>query len=193
MRLHDAESELAGHVGRGPALRPSRTNANRKQRAGWCSLILEQNRKAVRSFMRKVETLVDRLTQKRRSWLMSRVKSKNTSPEVRVRQVAHALGLRFRLHRKNLPGRPDLVFPKHKVAILVHGCFWHRHRGCSKASMPKSRIEYWQKKFDTNVARDTETEKELLRLGWRVLIVWECMTREPTALIELLRQRFHFE
>jgi DNA mismatch endonuclease, patch repair protein len=138
-----------------------------------------------------VGTLVDRLTPERRSWLMSRVKSKNTSPEIRVRQVVHALGLRFRLHPKNLPGQPDLVFPKHEVALFVHGCFWHRHPGCSKASMPKSRTEYWRRKFDANVARDTATEKELQRLGWHVLTIWECTTREPAALIELIRWHFH--
>jgi DNA mismatch endonuclease (patch repair protein) len=137
--------------------------------------------------------LVGRLTPKRRSWLMSRVKSKNTSPEIRVRQVAHALGLRFRLHPKNLPGQPDLVFPKHKVVVLVHGCFWHRHPGCSKASTPKSRTEYWRQKFDANVARDIATEKELLRLGWRVLTVWECTTHEQTALTDLVRQHFRVD
>jgi DNA mismatch endonuclease, patch repair protein len=137
--------------------------------------------------------MVDRLTPKQRSWLMSRVKSKNTSPEIRVRRVAHSLGLRFRLHRKKLPGQPDLVFPRHKVAILVHGCFWHRHPGCSKASTPKSRTEYWWQKFDANVARDKATEKELLRLGWRVLKIWECTTRDPVALIDLVRQHFHVD
>lgn len=121
---------------------------------------------------------------------MSRVKSKNTSPEMRVRHVAHALGLRFRLYRKDLPGKPDLVFPKHKVAVLVHGCFWHRHQGCSKASMPKSRIGYWRRKFAANVRRDQAAEIELLRLGWRVLTIWECQTRDSIALVEMLRQHF---
>jgi DNA mismatch endonuclease (patch repair protein) len=124
---------------------------------------------------------------------MSRVKSKNTSPEMRVRRVAHALGLRFRLHCKNLPGQPDLVFRKHMMVVRVHGCFWHRHSGCSKASTPKSRTEYWRQKFDANVARDTATEKELLRLGWRVLTIWECQTRDLTALFEMVRQQFHVD
>jgi DNA mismatch endonuclease (patch repair protein) len=132
------------------------------------------------------KSLVDRLPAERRSWLMSRVKSKNTSPELRVRRVAHSLGLRFRLHREDLPGRPDLVFPRHKVAVFVHGCFWHRHPGCRKASMPKSRTEYWQRKFDANVSRDATAERELPRLGWRVLIFWECETRDPAAVIETL-------
>src|SRR4051794_24038421 len=103
---------------------------------------------------------------------MSRVKGKNTNPEIRVRRAAHALGLRFRLHRKDLPGRPDLVFPKHRVALFVHGCFWHRHPGCSKASMPKSRTKYWQEKFHVNVTRDARVEAELTRLGWCVATIW---------------------
>jgi len=123
------------------------------------------------------DTLVDHITLERRSWLMSRVKSGNTSPEMRVRRAAYALGLRFRLHRKDLPGRPDLVFPKHATVIFVHGCFWHRHPGCSKASTPKSRIEYWTRKFEANVARDKAVAQELQQLGWRVLTIWECETR----------------
>lgn len=108
---------------------------------------------------------------------MSRVRGKNTSPEMRVRRAAHALGLRFRLHRKDLPGKPDLVFPKHRVAMFVHGCFWHRHPGCSKASTPKSRTEFWQDKFDANVARDARVQTELEALGWRVVTIWECETK----------------
>ena len=113
---------------------------------------------------------------------MSRVKGKHTGPEMIVRRAAHALGLRFRLHRKDLPGRPDLVFPRHKVALFVHGCFWHRHPGCRLASMPKSRIEYWQAKFDANVARDAAAEQALRDVGWRVVTVWECETRKEDEL-----------
>lgn len=113
---------------------------------------------------------------------MSRVKGKHTGPEMIVRRAAHALGLRFRLHRKDLPGRPDLVFPRHKVALFVHGCFWHRHPGCRLASTPKSRIEYWQAKFDTNVARDVAAEQALRDAGWRVVTVWECETRKEDSL-----------
>jgi DNA mismatch endonuclease (patch repair protein) len=129
--------------------------------------------------------MVDRLTPERRSWLMSRVGSKNTSPEIRVRRAAHALGLRFRLHRKNLPGTPDLIFPKYRVAIFVHGCFWHRHQGCSKASMPKTGISMWQAKFERNVERDAENISKLTMLGWRVEIIWECETKSS----ELMKQR----
>lgn len=117
---------------------------------------------------------------------MSRVRGKNTSPEMRVRRAAHALGLRFRLHRKDLPGKPDLVFPKHQIAMFVHGCFWHRHPECSKASIPKSRVEFWQKKFDANVARDARVEAELESLGWHVIIIWECDTKSDVAMLSRL-------
>lgn len=113
---------------------------------------------------------------------MSRVAQKNTGPELRVRRIAHALGLRFRLHRRDLPGTPDLVFPRHQVALFVHGCFWHRHSGCRKATTPKSRQEFWQGKFDRNVERDREVEAALLDLGWRVETIWECETRDASAL-----------
>lgn len=117
---------------------------------------------------------------------MSRVRSKDTLPEMRVRRAAHALGLRFRLHRKNLPGRPDLVFPKHRVAMFVHGCFWHRHPGCSKASTPKSRTDFWQGKFDTNVTRDQQVSIELVEAGWRVMTIWECETKSLDIIIRKL-------
>lgn len=117
---------------------------------------------------------------------MSQVRGKDTSPEMRVRRGAHALGLRFRLHRKDLPGKPDLVFAKHRVALFVHGCFWHRHSECSKASMPKSRTEFWRAKFDANVARDARVTTELQSAGWRVVTVWECETKDPVKLPLLL-------
>jgi DNA mismatch endonuclease, patch repair protein len=126
--------------------------------------------------------LVDRLTPERRSWLMSRVRGKNTNPEMRVRRVAHALGLRFRLHRRDLPGKPDLVFPKHRVALFVHGCFWHRHPGCRKATDPKSREEYWQAKFSDNVERDARVVEKLEKLGWRVGTIWECESKSEDVI-----------
>lgn len=121
--------------------------------------------------------MVDRLTPERRSWLMARVKSKNTSPEMRVRRLAHFMGLRFRLHQKTLPGKPDLVFPRHSVALFVHGCFWHRHANCRKASTPKSETEFWESKFKYNIDRDRRHEAALRKLGWRVLVIWECETK----------------
>lgn len=120
--------------------------------------------------------MVDRLSPERRSKLMSRVAGKDTDPEMRVRRAAHAMGLRFRLHRKDLPGKPDLVFPKLQTIVFVHGCFWHRHPGCPKAGLPKTRIEYWKQKFDTNIARDKKNLEELECLGWAVKVIWECET-----------------
>jgi len=122
---------------------------------------------------------------------MSRVRGKNTTPEIRVRRAAHALGLRFRLHRKDLPGKPDLIFPKHRVAIFVHGCFWHRHPGCSKTSTPKSRKGFWQAKFDANVERDTRVAEELAALGWRVVTIWECETKRTDGLRDALAATFN--
>lgn len=112
-----------------------------------------------------------------RSSLMARVKGKNTKPELLVRKELHRLGYRFRLHRRDLPGRPDIVLPKYKTAIFVHGCFWHRHPGCSKASTPKTRVDFWQDKFTTNMARDRRNEDALRSDGWQVLVVWECETK----------------
>lgn len=134
--------------------------------------------------------MVDRLTPERRSWLMSRVGGKNTTPEMVVRRIAHSLGLRFRLHRKDLPGTPDVVFPKWKVAIFVHGCFWHRHPSCAKASTPKSRTDFWQHKFDSNVRRDDKNAELLRDLGWSVVTIWECETKSSERVGEKLAQAF---
>lgn len=130
--------------------------------------------------------MADNISKRRRSWVMSRVKSKDTTPELVVRRVAHSLGLRFRLHRKGLPGTPDLVFPKMKVAMFVHGCFWHQHSGCKRARIPKSRRDYWAPKLQRNVARDRESKRKLRRLGWRPVVIWECQTRNPSTLRRLL-------
>ncbi len=119
---------------------------------------------------------------------MRRVKSKNTKPEVRVRSALHRMGYRFRLHRKDLPGNPDLVLPKHRTAVFVHGCFWHQHPGCRKATIPQNNREYWERKLGRNVERDRRSERELDALGWRVVKLWECeMPREDEALRETLR------
>lgn len=129
---------------------------------------------------------MDHIAPERRSWLMSRVGSKDTSAEMRVRRTAHALGLRYRLHRRDLPGTPDLVFPKDRLVIFVHGCFWHRHPNCKKASMPKSRTEYWQAKFNRNVERDRQTLERLKELGWRTAVIWECETRTEGEIVRSL-------
>jgi len=100
------------------------------------------------------------------------------------------LGHRFRLHRKDLPGKPDLVFPRRKIALFVHGCFWHRHEGCLKAGLPKSRQEYWQPKLDTNRARDERNYSRLLSQGWRAEVIWECETKDPILLRHMLEKIF---
>lgn len=117
-----------------------------------------------------------------RSRMMSRISGRNTKPELIVRQELHRLGLRFRLHRKDLPGRPDIVLPRWNVACFVHGCFWHRHDGCRFAYSPKSRPEFWRKKFARNVERDKEAVRELQARYWRVAVFWEChVTRGDPA------------
>ncbi len=117
-----------------------------------------------------------------RSALMSRVKAKDTKPELSVRRLAHGLGYRYRLHRRDLPGSPDLVFPGRRKALFVHGCFWHRHQGCRKTTMPKTRAKFWQRKFDDNVRRDERVIAALRDLGWDVLVVWECETSDENLL-----------
>ena len=128
---------------------------------------------------------MDTLTKEKRSWNMSRIRSKDTAPEMRVRSALHRAGYRFRLHVKDLPGTPDIILPKYKTIIEVRGCYWHRHEGCKYAYMPKTKIEFWKKKFAENITRDQRTDKELKALGWRVIIVWECETRTQTFQEEL--------
>lgn len=118
---------------------------------------------------------------------MRSVHQKNTAPEMVVRRLVHAMGGRYKLHRKDLPGSPDLVFPRHHLCIFVHGCFWHRHPGCRLASTPGSNVQFWQEKFARNVERDTRKENELQTAGWRVEIIWECETRAPGK----LKSRLH--
>lgn len=118
---------------------------------------------------------------------MSRIRSADTIPERLVRSLLHKMGYRFRLHRADLPGKPDIILPKLRVAILVHGCFWHRHPGCKYAYTPKSRVKFWNQKFDGNVARDKRVKCELRSAGWRVIIVWECQTNSLAKLHRRLR------
>lgn len=121
---------------------------------------------------------MDKVTPQQRRTNMARVRGKDTAPELRVRRIAHRMGLRFRLHRKDLPGRPDLVFPKYRAAVFVHGCFWHRHARCPRASTPATRVEFWQAKFEANKARDRRQIQALQELGWRVLTIWECELKD---------------
>ena len=125
--------------------------------------------------------MTDIMDRKRRSELMAAIRTRNTAPELAVRRIAHRMGLRFRLHRKDLPGCPDLVLPKHRLAVFVHGCFWHRHEGCRFASTPKSQTEFWTEKFAANVVRDASQEVALRKLGWRVLVIWQCETKNEAV------------
>ena len=131
---------------------------------------------------------MDRLTKQHRSWNMSRIRSANTKPEIRVRSMLHQMGYRFRLHRKDLPGKPDIVLPKYETVIFVHGCFWHRHPNCQFAYTPKSRVDFWKKKFARNVERHEEVAFELTAAGWRVAVIWECETKDEKKLYKLLTQ-----
>ncbi|MGI6368943.1 MAG: very short patch repair endonuclease [Anaerolineae bacterium] len=127
------------------------------------------------------------MTTAHRSWNMSRIRSRNTGPEKAVRSLLHRMGYRFRLHRRDLPGVPDIVLPKYHAVVLVHGCFWHRHPGCKYAYTPKTRVDFWQAKFAANVRRDAEVQALLSDLGWAVLIVWECELRDRARLSDRLR------
>lgn len=118
---------------------------------------------------------------------MSRIKSGNTKPELVVRSLLHSMGYRFRLHRKDLPGKPDIVLPKYRSVIFVHGCFWHRHHKCKYAYNPKSNMDFWQKKFKANIERDVRVIKELKDLGWNILIVWECEIKD----MEILKNKIY--
>ena len=121
-----------------------------------------------------------------RSQMMSGIRGKNTKPEMLVRRALFAAGYRFRLHRRDLPGAPDVVLPRHKVAIFAHGCFWHMHAGCKNATLPSTHPDFWRGKLEGNVRRDRRAIEALRAEGWRVLIVWECATRDAATLAGLL-------
>ena len=139
---------------------------------------------SMRNSAPRLSKVIDTVDRKRRSEIMGRVRHKDTKPEMIVRRITHGLGFRYRLHSGKLPGRPDLVFPARKKVIFVHGCFWHRHAGCARTRTPKSRVEFWNKKFDENVRRDKSARKKLADEGWEVLIIWECETDNPSELAE---------
>ena len=137
--------------------------------------------------------MVDRISKEHRSWNMSRIKSKDTTPEKLVRSFLHRKGFRFRLNVRNLPGSPDIVLNKHRVAIFVHGCHWHRHPGCKFAYTPKSRIEFWEPKFQQNIERDMKKEQLLVEAGWNVLTVWECETKAEEQIAYVLKPLLEFQ
>jgi DNA mismatch endonuclease, patch repair protein len=124
----------------------------------------------------------DLLTPTARSTLMSRIRGADTKPEIIVRSLLHRMGYRFRLHRRDLPGTPDIVLPRPATVVFVHGCFWHRHKNCKGATTSKTRVKFWQSKFATNVERDARNRRDLRRLGWRSVIVWECELHQPDKL-----------
>lgn len=130
---------------------------------------------------------MDRLSPERRSWLMSRIRGANTKPEIEVRSMLHRMGYRFRLHRRDLPGTPDIVLPGRGAVVFVHGCFWHGHV-CKRTKMPKSRTAYWFEKIETNRRRDSRKRRGLKALGWKVVIVWECELKRPEKLARKLEK-----
>ncbi|MGD0974866.1 MAG: DNA mismatch endonuclease Vsr [Candidatus Korobacteraceae bacterium] len=133
---------------------------------------------------------MDRISRAHRSWNMARITARNTRPELAVRSLLHRLGLRFRLHCADLPGRPDIVLPRWNTVVLVNGCFWHRHANCRFAYTPKSRVAFWSNKFAMNVQRDRKVREQLLQAGWRVITVWECETSCPGKLSARLGRLF---
>lgn len=125
---------------------------------------------------------MDIYDKQKRSEIMSKVRSKNTTPELLVRQTLHRMGYRFRLHKSDLPGKPDIVLPKHRKIILVNGCFWHGHRDCPRAKLPNTNVEFWRDKINRNVERDKKNIALLISQGWNVLVIWECETKDTSFL-----------
>ena len=134
--------------------------------------------------------MTDHLTPSHRSWNMAQIHSSDTKPEKIVRSMLFAAGFRFRINRKDLPGKPDIVLPKFKTVIFIHGCFWHRHKGCGDASMPKSNTDFWRNKFEANVKRDERVGGELKVLGWKVVTIWECQVKKEDVLKKIIDKEF---
>lgn len=131
---------------------------------------------------------MDVFSEEERSRIMSRIRGRDTRPEIVVRRLLHAMGYRFRLHDPSLPGRPDIVMARHGKVVQVHGCFWHDHPGCKRATKPQTNAEFWGKKIAANRARDLRTERRLRRWGWSVMVVWECQTSDLERLERRLRR-----
>jgi DNA mismatch endonuclease (patch repair protein) len=134
---------------------------------------------------------MDRLSKEERSLNMSKIRSKNTLPEIRIRKALWHMGYRYRLHYKQLPGKPDIVMTKQKIVIFVHGCFWHRHKNCIEASRPKTNSDYWETKINRNIERDKKNQKEIKKLGYKIIIIWECFVKKDMEEnIKLLRKLY---
>ncbi|NLS91516.1 MAG: DNA mismatch endonuclease Vsr [Planctomycetaceae bacterium] len=132
--------------------------------------------------------MADVFSPEKRSAIMARIKGGNTKPELLVRRIVHSLGYRYRLHSKQLPGKPDLVLPRHHKVIFVHGCFWHGHPRCKRSALPTSNVTFWQEKIGKNRVRDKRTVRNLRRMGWEVLVVWQCQTRDVDRLTHCLER-----
>jgi len=161
-------------------------------RDGWITSRLSDERpwSHLRTAAPRMKPLTrDKLSRQRRSWNMSRIRGKDTTPELLVRRLLHSMGYRFRLHVSSLPGRPDIVLAKYRTVIFVHGCFWHRHSGCKNCSTPTNRRDFWVNKLEGNARRDRVNGQKLRELGWCSLVAWECETEKQSGL-RILRQRF---
>jgi DNA mismatch endonuclease (patch repair protein) len=132
--------------------------------------------------------MADVFSKDKRSWIMSRVKGRDTKPELIVRSFVHRMGYRFSLHRRDLPGSPDIVLPRLGKVIFVHGCFWHGHQHCGRSKRPATNKGFWDTKLDSNIKRDKRFRRELSRMGWSVLVVWQCETHDPDALFRKLEK-----
>lgn len=132
--------------------------------------------------------MADTLSIAERSRLMAKIRSKNTGPERTVRSLLHRAGYRFRIHVRSLPGTPDVVLPRHRLVVFVHGCFWHRHKGCKVATTPKSHRKFWSDKFARNVANDRKHVRQLRRLGWHVVTIWACQLRNPERVMAKIKK-----
>ncbi|HPQ69216.1 MAG TPA: very short patch repair endonuclease [bacterium] len=136
--------------------------------------------------------MTDKFSPFERSRIMSQIKNKNTKPEKAVRSILHKMGYRFRINVNELPGNPDIVLPKYRRVIFVHGCFWHGHKGCKRAKRPSSNKEFWNKKIDSNIERDKKVRRELRKIGWGSLVVWQCQLKKPELLIKRLNKYLVF-
>jgi DNA mismatch endonuclease (patch repair protein) len=132
--------------------------------------------------------MTDVFTTRKRSWIMSRVRGRDTKPEIIVRSIIHRMGYRFSLHRRDLPGKPDVVLPRYRKIIVINGCFWHGHKNCLRSKRPSTHTKFWNRKLDKNIDRDKRSRSELEKMGWNVLVIWECEIQKPDKIVDKLRR-----